>query len=78
MDSIDVKKITVKLRKKDQTMKILPWIGEEEFNPGYLSRALDKMPKSGSNVECVHNQNYWYEKDIIPNIDLNSEEFIYE
>ena len=47
-------------------MKILPWIGEEEFNPGYLSRALDKMPKSGSNVEWVHNQNYWYEKDIIP------------
>ena len=78
MDFIDAKKITVKLRKKDQNMKILPWIREEEFNPGYLSRALEKMPKSGSNIEWVHNQNYWYEKDIIPNIDLNSEEFIYE
>ncbi|MBA31777.1 MAG: FAD-containing monooxygenase EthA [Chloroflexi bacterium] len=78
MDTVDSKKITVALRKKDENMKILSWINDEEFNPGYLSRVLNKMPKSGSNIEWVHNQNYWYEKDIIPNIDLSGEEFIYE
>ena len=78
MDNLNVNKVTVGLRKEDNDMKLLPWISEDNFNPGYLSRALDKLPKSGDKPEWVHNQNYWYEKDIIPDIDLSGEEFIYE
>ena len=78
MDNLDVKKITVALREEDKKMKLLPWIADEEFNPGYLSRVMTKMPKSGDKPEWVHNQNYWYEKDIIPAINLDGEEFLYE
>jgi cation diffusion facilitator CzcD-associated flavoprotein CzcO len=78
MDDIYAQKVSVALRKEDQDMKLLPWISEENFNPGYIARALDLMPKSGDKPEWVHNQNYWYEKDVIPAIDLNGEEFIYE
>ena len=78
MDNLDVKKVTVALREEDKKMKLLPWIADEEFNPGYLSRVMTKMPKSGDKPEWVHNQNYWYEKDIIPAINLDGEEFLYE
>tara|TARA_Y100000996_G_scaffold388775_2_gene348620 strand:- start:6594 stop:8075 length:1482 start_codon:yes stop_codon:yes gene_type:complete len=78
MDDIGAQKVSVALRKEDQNMKLLPWISEESFNPGYIARAIDLMPKSGDKPEWVHNQNYWYEKDVIPAIDLNGEEFIYE
>ena len=78
MDNLDVKKVTVALREEDKKMKLLPWIADEEFNPGYLSRVMAKMPKSGDKPEWVHNQNYWYEKDVIPGINLDGEEFLYE
>jgi len=78
MDDIDARKVSVALRKEDKNMKLLPWISKENFNPGYIVRSLDLMPKSGDKPEWVHNQNYWYEKDVIPAIDLNGEEFIYE
>ena len=78
MDNLDVKKVTVALREEDKKMKLLPWIADEEFNPGYLSRIMPKMPKSGDKPEWVHNQNYWYEKDVIPAINLDGEEFLYE
>ena len=78
MDDIGAQKVSVALRKEDQDMKLLPWISEDSFNPGYIARAIDLMPKSGDKPEWVHNQNYWYEKDVIPAIDLNGEEFIYE
>ena len=78
MDNLDVKKVTVALREEDKKMKLLPWIADEEFNPGYLSRIMPKMPKSGDKPEWVHNQNYWYEKDVIPVINLDGEEFLYE
>jgi cation diffusion facilitator CzcD-associated flavoprotein CzcO len=78
MDDIGAQKVSIALRKEDQNMKLLPWISEESFNPGYIARAIDLMPKSGDKPEWVHNQNYWYEKDVIPAIDLNGEEFIYE
>ena len=78
MDNLDVKKVTVALREEDKKMKLLPWIADEEFNPGYLSRIMPKMPKSGDKPEWVHNQNYWYEKDVIPAINVDGEEFLYE
>jgi len=78
MDNLDVKKVTVALREEDKKMKLLPWIADEEFNPGYLSRVMTKMPKSGDKPEWVHNQNYWYEKETIPAINLDGEEFLYE
>jgi cation diffusion facilitator CzcD-associated flavoprotein CzcO len=77
MDRKSAKRIEVKLRPEDKDMAILPWISEENFNPGYLMREMHKMPKRGDKREWQHTQDYWNEKDEFPAIDLNSSEFSY-
>ena len=50
-------------------MPLLPWIDPENFNPGYITRAIHLLPKRGNKPEWQHNQNYWSEKDEIPAIE---------
>ncbi|MGB3803893.1 MAG: NAD(P)/FAD-dependent oxidoreductase [Sphingopyxis granuli] len=78
MDDIGAKKVEVALRPEDQGMDILPWIEEDNFNPGYLMRGLSKMPKRGDKSEWRHNQDYWAEKDAFPHIDLTDPAFVYD
>ena len=78
MDDIGAKRVEVGLRDEDADMAILPWIEEDNFNPSYLSRDIDKMPQRGAKPEWRHNQDYWREKDEIPATDLNGSEFIYD
>src|SRR5262245_51541040 len=77
MDRIGARKVTVALRPQDQDMPLLPWIDPENFNPGYITRAIDLLPKRGDKPEWQHNQNYWSEKDEIPAIDLSDGAFVY-
>ncbi|MCR5879373.1 NAD(P)/FAD-dependent oxidoreductase [Phenylobacterium sp. J367] len=55
----------------------LSWIDPENFNPGYLMRGLDKLPKRADAPEWQHSQDYWGEKDVFPLIDLDAPEFAY-
>ena len=71
------KRVEVALRPEDKDMKLLPWIDPENFNPGYLMRAMDKLPKRGEKPEWQHSQDYWKEKDELPAIDLDGPEFRY-
>lgn len=77
MDAMDARRIDVALRPEDSDMEILSWIDQENFNPGYLMRDMDKMPKRGDRPEWMHSQDYWREKEEIPAIDYNSGEFVY-
>jgi cation diffusion facilitator CzcD-associated flavoprotein CzcO len=70
-------KVTVELRPEDKDMKILPWIDEENFNPGYMMRGMNLLPKRGTKPEWQHTQDYWNEKDVIPKIDLDDAAFHY-
>ena len=54
------------------------WIDPENFNPGYLMRAMHLLPKRGDKPEWQHTQDYWREKDELPAIDLDGAEFVYE
>jgi hypothetical protein len=58
-------------------MPILPWIAENDFNPGYMMRSLHLLPKRGAKREWAHTQDYWAEKDEIPAIDLDDPAFAY-
>ncbi len=78
MDKIGAKRIDVTPRPEDQGMAILPWIEADNFNPGYLTRGLDQMPRRGDNPVWRHNQDYWAEKDAFPKIDLSGAEFLYD
>ena len=72
------KKVTPRLRPEDKDMPLLPWMDPENFNPGYLMRSMDLLPKRGDKPEWQHTQDYWAEKEQIPEIDLEDGVFDYE
>lgn len=78
MDEKGVRKVEVALRDEDAGMDIVPWIEPDNFNPGYLVRAIDQLPKAGAKSDWRHNQDYWRERDEIPAIDLDGAEFVYD
>ncbi len=77
MEEKGAKRVEVRLRPEDKDMELLSWIDPENFNPGYLMRAMDLLPRRGSKPEWQHTQDYWREKDEIPAIDLDGPEFAY-
>ncbi len=77
MDATGTRRVEVSIPETDKDMEILPWIDPDNFNPGYLMRRIDLLPKRGSKYEWQHTQDYWREKDEFPAIDLGGEEFRY-
>jgi cation diffusion facilitator CzcD-associated flavoprotein CzcO len=73
-----VKKVVPTLRVQDDNMPKLPWIDEENFNPGYMLRHMHLLPKRGDKPEWQHSQDYWAEKDQIPAVDLDDSAFVYK
>ncbi|MFC3068147.1 flavin-containing monooxygenase [Phenylobacterium soli] len=73
-----VAKVSVQLRPEDKDMPRLPWIDEDNFNPGYLMRDIDLMPRRGNKPEWQHTQDYWAERNELPKVDLDGPEFRYE
>jgi len=78
MDGIGAEKVEVGLRPEDQEMELLPWMDTNNFNPNYLMRSLELLPRRGAKREWQHTQDYWREKEEIPAIDLEGAEFRYE
>jgi len=78
MEQKGVRRVTPVLRPEDQDMPWLPWMDPENFNPGYLTRSMDLLPKRGDKPEWQHTQDYWAEMKQIPAIDLDDPEFKYE
>jgi cation diffusion facilitator CzcD-associated flavoprotein CzcO len=70
--------VTPALRPEDADMAILSWIDPENFNPGYLMRSMDLMPKRGDKSEWQHNQDYWLEKDLLPVASLDDGCLVYD
>jgi cation diffusion facilitator CzcD-associated flavoprotein CzcO len=77
MEQRQARAVTVQLRPEDEGMEIAPWIDTENFNPNYLLRALDQLPRRGLKPEWQHTQDYWTERKELPAIDLDGAEFHY-
>jgi cation diffusion facilitator CzcD-associated flavoprotein CzcO len=71
-------KVQVVLRPEDADMAVGPWIDPDNFNPGYLMRGMERMPRAGGNGEWRHTQDYWTERKALPAIDLDGAEFRYD
>ncbi|MFT4929156.1 MAG: cation diffusion facilitator CzcD-associated flavoprotein CzcO, partial [Phenylobacterium sp.] len=78
MDDNNAKQVTMTLRDEDQDMALLPWIDTDEFNPGYMLRAMHLLPKRGSKADWQHSQDYWSEKEVLPKVNLDDELFVYK
>jgi cation diffusion facilitator CzcD-associated flavoprotein CzcO len=78
MDEKGARKVSVALRPQDEGMTLSAWIDPENFNPGYLMRSMHLMPQRGDKPEWQHTQDYWAERNTLPQIDLDGPEFVYE
>jgi len=56
---------------RDDGGELRPWVEPENFNPGYLTRSLDKMPKQGTEIPWRLEHDYMLEKQLLPNADLD-------
>ena len=77
MKNRHAKSVEVALRPEDKDMELLPWIADDNFNPGYLKRSMHLMPKRGDSPIWQHTQDYWHEREDLPKVDLDAEEFVY-
>ena len=78
MDARRVTKVTPHLRPQDEQLEQLDWMANDNFNPGYLMRAMHLMPRRLDVPEWQHTQDYWTEKDVFPSIDLDDGCLVYE
>ena len=78
MDAKGVHRVTPELRPEDAEMPIGSWIDPDNFNPGYIMRSLHLLPQRGDKPEWQHTQDYWFEKDALPNADLEDGCLVFE
>ncbi len=71
MDDKGTSVVVPKLRPEDNDMAQLPWVDPENFNPGYIMRGLDLLPKQGTKDPWRHTQDYWNERKELPIADLD-------
>ena len=77
MKKSGAKRVDVAIPKRLSNMPLSTWIDPEDFNPGYIMRGMDQLPRRGDLREWQHTQDYWGEKDELPKIDLTGDEFVY-
>ncbi|NJR80012.1 flavin-containing monooxygenase [Sphingomonas corticis] len=77
MDERGASRVRVQLRPEDEGMELGPWVDPADFNPGYLTRDMHRMPRSGSKAEWRHTQEYWLDRRDFPSIDLDDAAFSY-
>lgn len=77
MDETHASSVEVALRPEDAGMELEPLINPEIFNPGLLRRHLHELPKCGDKPEWQLSQDYWWEKDALPQLDFSAPEFVY-
>jgi cation diffusion facilitator CzcD-associated flavoprotein CzcO len=70
--------VTPRLRDADLDMPIKPWVEPENFNPGYLSRGLSLLPKQGDRMPWRHTQDYGFDKEHLPRVDLDDGALAFE
>ena len=77
MSAQGLQMVTPTLRPEDADMKLLPWIDDDNFNPGYLRRGMHLFPKRGDKPEWGHTQDHWADQQAFPKIDLDAPVFRY-
>ncbi len=78
MDDKGVSVVTPRLLPEEEALPRLPWIDNENFNPGYIQRGLHLLPKSIDRTEWQHTQDYMVDKKTIPAADLDDGRLKYD
>jgi len=78
MNRRGVDSVTPMLRDEEKDMPLSSWMDPENFNPGYLMRSMHLLPKRGNTHEWQHTQDYWLEREELPQVDLDKAPFLYK
>ena len=70
MDEAGVRQCTPRLRPEDQAMEAKPFIDPADFAPGYMRRGTGRLPKQSDREPWINNQNYYLEKDVLPEVSF--------
>src|SRR5512146_88364 len=70
MDARGADMVVPALREQDRDMPLRPWVDPADFNPGYVMRGVDLLPRQGDRMPWRHTQDYWSDKDELPAADL--------
>lgn len=71
LDELGAHVVVPELRADEERDPRLPWMDPDNFNPGYLMRSMDLLPRRLDRPEWQHTQDYWVEKDALPAADLD-------
>ena len=71
MDARGARQVTPTLRAQDRGMALKPWVDADNFNPGYLQRGMQLLPRQGSHAPWRHSQDYEADKLELPRADLD-------
>lgn len=69
--------VTPALRDTDRDMPVRPWIDPENFNAGYILRALDVMPRQGDRQPWLMTQDYFDDRITLPAANLEDGTLVY-
>lgn len=70
-------RVTPSLRPADANMKLQAWVDPEQFSSGYLMRSQHLFPRRGDKPEWQHSQDFVYESEALPTVDLDDPLFRY-
>lgn len=62
--------VTPALGEAEAGMALRPWIDPENFNAGYIMRALAILPKQGDHEPWVMTQDYFTDRETLPAVDF--------
>ena len=66
------------VRDEEADMELGPWVDPENFNPGYLTRSMHRMPKQGPHDPWRLLHEYAVERVVLPEADLEDGSLIYK
>lgn len=75
MSATGKRMVTMRLPPGEQAEPQLPWIDEENFNPGYLMRDMHRMPKRLDRPQWQHTQDFFSERTRFPAIGFDDPAF---
>jgi len=78
MDDTGAAEARPEIPASERTLERISWMDAVDFNPGYLQRGEHLMPKRIDHPEWQHTQDYWHEKDALPEVDLDEASLVYE
>jgi cation diffusion facilitator CzcD-associated flavoprotein CzcO len=78
MDERGARSVTPALRPGEDAEERLPWIDPANFNPNYLARSMDRLPRRLDKPEWSHTQDYWTEREALPLVDLDDGSLVFD